>query len=352
MRPNPPVLGRNGRIATRHYAYFNARVYAMRGRLLPADTYARFLQMDIPEIARFLGETEYKKEIEDLGKRYRGVDLVEYALNRNLASTFHGLLKKAQSELRELLALYMRYYDLENITTILRGKFSGVSAEEMREALIPAGSQDLASLHKLIEAPYEDTLEMLRRTGYEFAVEMLPKRPLPEVEDEMRKQYYSSLLEATAGESKSMVLFNRFLRTEIDFLNIVNFLRLKRDDEPQERLLVYMVEGGQLLGMKRLKKLAPMGFEEVLPELEQLPYFRTSTELFSDASASLVWLETAMRKKELEYASKQGRQNPLTVLVVLSYILAKRTEVENIRKIVRGKEGNLPVELVRRQLVA
>ena len=158
MKFLPPGRSRRAKVSSRHYAYFNTRVYAMRGRLLPRDTYNKFLQMGIPEIARFLGETEYKGEIEKLGKRYRGVDLVEYALNLNLASTFHGLLEKAQSELKELIKLYMGYYDLENITTILRGKLSNISAEEVQEALIPAGSLETTKLNQLIEADYDETL--------------------------------------------------------------------------------------------------------------------------------------------------------------------------------------------------
>jgi V/A-type H+-transporting ATPase subunit C len=343
---------RRAKISTRHFAYFNTRVYAMRGRLLPRDTYNKFLQMDIPEIARFLGETEYKSEIEQLGKRYRGVDLVEYALNLNLADTFHGLLEKAQTELKVLIKLYMGYYDLENITTILRGKLSNITDEEVQEALIPAGSLETAKLNQLIEADYDETLDMLRKMGYHDAVEMLVERPLPEVEDMMRRRYYEDLLEATEGGNKSMQMFNYFMRTEIDFVNLINFLRLKRDNEAPDIIMKYMVEGGIYLRMDKLFKLAEMSFDEMIKEIELLSYFRESPGALVDASESLVGLEAVLLKKQLDYAAREARQNPLSVLVVLSYILAKRVEVDNIRKIVRGKEGELPIELIRRQLVA
>ncbi len=352
MKFTPPGRPRRAKVSTRHYAYFNTRVFAMRGRLLPRDTYNKFLQMEIPEIARFLGETEYKTEIEKLGKRYRGVDLVEYALNLNLASTFHGLIEKAQSELRELITLYMQYYDLENINTILRGKLSNISEEEVLEALIPAGSLEINRLNQLIEADYEETLDMLKRMGYDEAVAMLVGRPLPEVEDMMRRRYFSDLLEATEGGNKSMQLFNHFLRTEIDFVNLINFLRLKRDEEPPDKIMEYMVEGGRLLRVDKLHKLAEMDFDDMIKEVERIAYFRDSPGALTDASESLVGLEAVLLKKQLDYASTQARQNPMSVLVVLSYILAKRMEVDNIRKIVRGKEGELPIELIRRQLVA
>jgi V/A-type H+-transporting ATPase subunit C len=342
---------RPGKVATRHFAYFNARVLAMRGKLLPKETYTKFLQMEIPEIARSLGESEYKTEIEQLGKRYRGVDLVEYSLNRNLAKTFHGLIKKAQGELQELLVDYMRFYDMENVTTILRGKLSGISEEELRESFIPAGALSEAELVQLIEADYDKTLDMLRKLGFAKAVEWLTDRPLPEVEDMLIRDYYSALLEYTAGGSKNMRWFNEFLRMDIDFMNLINFLRLKRDNESPGKVMEYMMDGGALLPLPKLKQLAEMDMDEVLSTVERLHYFRESPGALTGAKDSLTQLEAELLKFELDHSVRVARQNPLSILVVLSYILAKRAEVGNIRIIARGKEGDLPIELIRRQLV-
>lgn len=336
----------------RHYAYLNARVQAMRGRLLPQETYVKLLQMEIPQIARFLGETEYKSEIEQLGKRYRGVDLVEYALNQNLATTLHGLIGKAQYELKDLLELYLRRYDQENITTILRGKLSGVPPEEVREAIIPAGSLRLEQLHALIDASYEDTLELLRRMGRGYIVDLLTDRPLPEVEDMMRRHYFEELLKATEGGGKSNEMLRRFVRTEIDFRNLNNLLRLKRDAESPEHIMEYMIDDGLTLSERHLRSLAAMELPAIVREMGTLQYFRHTMDSLENASDSLVAFEAALTREELRHTSKEARVNPLSILVALSYILAKQVEVDNVRSIVRGKEGGLPVEIIRRMLVA
>jgi V/A-type H+-transporting ATPase subunit C len=338
-------------VATRHFAYFNARVQAMRGKLLPKETYPKFLQMEIPEIARSLGESEYKVEIEQLGKRYRGVDLVEYSLNRNMAKTFHGLIEKAQGELQELLVDYMRYYDMENVTMVLRGKLSGIPEEEIREALVPAGALTEPDFERLITATYDETLELLRKMGFEEAVEWLTDRPLPEVEDLLIRDYYATLLEETSGGSKNMRMFNHFIRIDIDFMNLINFLRLKRDRETPGVIMEYMMDGGLEMPLPKLKVLAEMEMDEILSTVERLPYFRDSPGTLLGAKESLIVLETALKKFQLDHAVRNARQHPLSILVVLSYVLAKRTEVENIRDIVRGKEGELPLELIRQQLV-
>lgn len=342
---------RAAKVATRHFAYFNARVLAMRGKLLPRDTYPKFLQMEIPEIARSLGESEYKVEIEQLGKRFRGVDLVEYSLNRNLAKTFHGLIEKAQGELQELLVDYMRYYDMVNVTTVLRGKLSGIKEEEIREALIPAGALTDADFERFIVATYDETMELLRRMGFGKAVDWLTDRPLPEVEDMLIRDYYSDLIEETSGGSKNMRMFQHFIRIDVDFMNLVNFLRLKRDRETPGVIMEYMMDGGLELPLPKLKELAGMEMDELLAKVERLHYFRESPGTLVGAKQSLVALETSLKKFQLDHAIREARQRPLSILVVLSYMLAKRVEVENIRNIVRGKEGGLPAELIKQQLV-
>src|SRR5438552_18111312 len=76
---------------TGNYPYVTARVRARRAALIPQETYARLLQMEIPEIARFLGEREYKTEMVALGARYSDVNLIERAMWRNLTRTYNDI---------------------------------------------------------------------------------------------------------------------------------------------------------------------------------------------------------------------------------------------------------------------
>ena len=53
-----------------NYAYATARVKAKKSQLLTKDNYPKLLMMDLNEIGRFLGETQYKAEMTELGSRY------------------------------------------------------------------------------------------------------------------------------------------------------------------------------------------------------------------------------------------------------------------------------------------
>jgi V/A-type H+-transporting ATPase subunit C len=79
--------------------YVNARVRARRAALFDSEDYRKLVRMGTGEIARYMEETEYESEMNALGARHSGVDLIEYALNRNLAKHFHDMLSWADGRL-------------------------------------------------------------------------------------------------------------------------------------------------------------------------------------------------------------------------------------------------------------
>src|SRR5687768_5356659 len=80
-RGSMPIIG--NLLQRSNYAYANARVRVRKGKLLPRETYQKLLKMDIPEITRFIEATEYGREIGELSTKFRGIDLLENALNVN-----------------------------------------------------------------------------------------------------------------------------------------------------------------------------------------------------------------------------------------------------------------------------
>ena len=67
------VRGRRGK---GNYAYATARIKSKKSLLLTNDNYPKLLMMDLNEIGRFMGETQYKTEMAELASKYSGVDLI------------------------------------------------------------------------------------------------------------------------------------------------------------------------------------------------------------------------------------------------------------------------------------
>ncbi|RKS84184.1 ATP synthase C subunit, partial [Haloarcula quadrata] len=61
--------------------------------------------------------------------------------------------------------------------------------------------------------------------------------------------------------------------------------------------------------------------------------------------------ERALDAALLEYADRLSNRYPLSVCPVLSYVLAKEREVDNIRAIARGREAGLGPDEIEQELV-
>ena len=66
---------------------------------------------------------------------------------------------------------------------------------------------------------------------------------------------------------------------------------------------------------------------------------------------SLIEFEHALDAALLEYADTLSNRYPLSVCPVLSFVLAKEREVDNVRAIARGREAGLSPEQIEAELV-
>ncbi len=341
--------------------YVNARVRARRAALFDEEDYRKLVRMGTGEIARYMEETEYEAEMNALGARHSGVDLIEYALNENLAKHFHQLLNWAEGQLYTQIANYLRKFDAWNAKTAIRGVYSGASAEEISTDYIRAGEFDNTLLDQMAAAnTVEEVVELLSGTifeeGLEDAYEEFEERDvLVPLENTIDKTFYEHLLD---GIDTQMVdrntpqgLYLDVLQAEIDFRNIRNALRLSRtgtDLDPDE----YYIEGGKLFDEGELRQLVG-SFDEFVEYIRESTYGDELSSALSDLdeAESLIQFEHALDSALLEYSDTLSYTYPISICSALSYIIAKEREIENIRAIARGREVGLSVEEIEEELV-
>ncbi|MDZ7729802.1 MAG: V-type ATPase subunit [Natrialbaceae archaeon] len=157
------------RPAARTPEYVNARVRSRRAALFDEDDYRKLVRMGPSEIARFMEDTEYEAEINALGARHSGVDLIEYALNRNLAKHFHDLLAMVRRRASyDQIARYLRKFDAWNVKTVIRGVYTDADSEAIRDRPDPGrrvrrracsiGSSTPRSIEEVVERARGTTL--------------------------------------------------------------------------------------------------------------------------------------------------------------------------------------------------
>ena len=337
-----------GKSQTVKYAYIVARVRAMKSKLIPKEMYPKFLNMEIPEITRFIGESEYKKDVDELGKKYRGTDLVEHALNQNLALTYRKLIEISQNEANYIITEYLRSWDIWNIKTILRGKFSGATDEEILDDVVSAGELKYRDITEIVKiGTVEGIIAALEKTPYYPALQGY-KGDLAEIENALDKRYYSKRLES--GVNAGNEFFLKFLRTEIDLKNLKILFRMKRAGMERDDILKLLIPGGMELKEADLSRLASLPFPEFVRALEDYSYWSAIADISTELT-SLINIETRFDKYAVVYASRISYYYPLSILPILDYILSKKIEVDNLRIIVRGKETKLPEDIIKAHLV-
>ena len=343
-----------------NYPYVCARVKAKKSFLLNRDAYHRMLGMDLAEIGRYLGETQYRDEMTSLSSRYSGATLIEIGISQNLAKTYTDVISFAGGHLKTLVAEYLHRWDIYNIKTIIRGKMTLASAEEIKEILIPAGSLKPELINQLIQASTnEEIVETLRKQTVVYVDDELLRNALSTsklaaLEDALDKEYYSSLLKSIKETTVAEKRLSDFVRREIDIANLRVLFKLKAEGASGESIGQYFVPGGMEFKSDRLAKLATAdSMKEIIDEIRQTSYSEyilSELEEFEEKK-DISSLLRALDKALIEISDKFSQLYPLSVLPVLDYVLRKKTEVDNIRIIARGKESGLDPELIKRLLV-
>ena len=154
------------------YAYVNARIKAMKGRLLDQSLLEQLINKpDIDSLIAELEKTTYREELEKAGVLYSGINRIEVAIRKDLVKTFRMILNLIKGDDTETyLAIVLHRWDVQNIKTILRGKKIQESPSEILECMIPAGELDEAALTELVKQPdVKAVIDLLATWGMVYA---------------------------------------------------------------------------------------------------------------------------------------------------------------------------------------
>ncbi|MFB6190750.1 MAG: V-type ATPase subunit [Candidatus Nanohaloarchaea archaeon] len=322
------------------YPYMYARVSAKRAKLLDTSDYDNLVKMQPNEIARNLEEGEYRDEINELGARYDGVELVELALNRNLSNMLSDLRKIAPQELADVITVYLRRYDLTSIKRLLRWKKSDRDVE-IQDLLLPAGELDLKELEELAELEFEEIVESINfpDSDVNYQDYIGGRTELRKIEGLIDKAYYDEL-EMLAERVKSDK-FRQFIYKELEHQNLSTSMRLKKYGYSYDEIQEYLVarNGSSLV--------EEVGRAEDVEEAIEIVGSKRGVK-----GDRLEDIEHELEVQRLEKALTMLHTEPLGITSILGYIVAKIIEVKNLRMLIRAKQTGIQnLETIRNNLV-
>ena len=340
------------------YPYTYVRTAVMKSLLFKKEDYHKMLKMGFSEIAKFMQESHYKNEINALATEYSGADLLELALNRNLAESFKKLIKISPYELSLLIREYAKRKDIEDIKTIVRGKFTNANEKLVLNSITAAGTLNFDFLVSLLKKEtIEEVLKNNKLVDFDLLKDGLKdlneKNNLVSIENALDKYYYAHLIQFSKILPKEGALFRDFLQKEVEVLNILTLLRLKKVKFGKEIVKNFIIPSGRLSDSKIMSIAEVDDLDELSRALEKTEYknvIAKGIEKFKK-NGSLIMLETELYKYLLKQSILLLHQNPLSIDVILGYMFAKDIEVRNLKIIVKGKQLGLSEEFIESQLV-
>ena len=136
------------------YEYGNARVRAMRARLLSRHTLEGFVaRYDVEQMVSLLAQSDYGADIAVAMTRFAGAECVEEAARSNLGRTGSAIRSFYESTAGSLVRLLLSRYDRQNVIAALRGVATRSGPDETAKAWLPAGVIGEPLLRELASQP-------------------------------------------------------------------------------------------------------------------------------------------------------------------------------------------------------
>lgn len=349
------------------YGFANARVKALKATLLSASALDELIKVStIDAMVELLQRTDYRSDLLAHSMEYSGSQLIELAAGSN----FVRLVDKVRSftpkgDLAAVKAL-LRKWDLMNLRTIVNAKRLDKSYEEIKPFIFPVGDLTAQDFEKIAKADKEQIFNEIRKTA--LGEEMLSAstalfsrhmwdtfrnalknlntfKQVETILDVYTYLFMDKGLSEVGG--KDVVHIRRLLKKEIDAKNILIIERLKTHGFPREKIENYLIKGGT---MSRTFIGSLMDAKD-LSTAVTLAKSKFRKLVLKEGAVTLSDLEIAMEKALAAQKTIAFHQSVLSIGAILGFLLLKEEELNNLRKIAKGKEYGIPEREIKDMLV-
>jgi V/A-type H+-transporting ATPase subunit C len=349
------------------YGYSNARVKAMKGLLLKTSQLDEMIKVStVQGMVELLHKTGYKNELAAASVDYSGSALVELAASRNFAKIVRKLVKLTPKEEQNVLRALLIRWDLLNLKSIMHAKRLKKTYEEVRPYLFDVGGLNEEDFKRIMKADEANIMRELRRTelgermlsigtanlslrmkeSFTNALRSLDRfLQMETIIDAYIYLFMDHALSEIGGSEVNQI--RELLKMEIDAKNVLIIERLKKHNTSKEKIVNSLLKGGKLSDPMIQKLIDAKDLQAVVSVIK--PKFR-QLELKSE-KLKLTDLEIALEKSIAAQKLIAFHTTVLSAGVIIGFLLLKEEEINNIRKIAKCKEFNVPESEVHEMLV-
>jgi vacuolar-type H+-ATPase subunit C/Vma6 len=358
--------------------YTIIRVGVMRTKLFTPAHYHQFMHMGIAEMIQRMQESDYAEEISAYTLSERDPGALAHVLTQNLARTMEKLRRICDENARRVVDIFAMREDFDNLRSILRGMRAGFPPQRISVHLRATGILDdaawtgilarCASPDELLDALAMSPHAHINRAGAVLASifagaqkdaqgthasdedarpDSAPRGfldiPLARWEHALERAYDTILLDFIEEFGGESVGFDEFFVEEIDGRNILTLFKLTREGVPGDEIMRYLspIPGRMdALGLAFYERaLKRTSVADLFLAFQKTPYATVMREASKEytSTGSLSVLEILLARRLLRQSMTLLHRHPLSVDVILGFLIAKRMEIRNLNCILRAK---------------
>lgn len=318
-----------------------ARIRVLETKLLDKSKLDRMIDASSAEDAlKILGETDYSNHISNVSRPEEYENLLSAELLR-----LYELMYSLSPE-RNIIDIMSIKYDYHNLKVAIKGKLLN---KDLGNLLIPVGLINKDRLNAIFESENYKELTSFMVEGVEKAFSSFEESKDPQEIDIILDSFMYKEIIHRAEEIGDKFLINYF-KMLIDLTNIKTLLRVKKQNKGR-RFMEQVLIGGGTISVKDLVSFETESSDGIANKLSYTSYekiIRLGLESYG-SNGNLSYFEKLSDNYIMDYI-KKAKYISFGLEPLVSYIMAKETEIKAIRIIMVGKLNSIAPEIIRERL--
>lgn len=353
------------------YGYSSTRVRARKALILQKAFFEDLLnQRTLDGISAMLERTYYKDiltspRIAEYSKTRSPSEVLEFASEIHYKDVVNKVRSFTPDDGLPVVNMLMRKWDILNLRTIISSRRTGRSWEDIFPYLVSAGELSVPQLKQLASCEPEKLYvrirstrvgrELLSHSGSEvrgtelegmFLRAVKSAQTLGQLQVLLDAGYYNYLQQGIVSSDRDVSWIRATVSKEIDLRNIMAVLRMKQNGASEYPAVApHMIRGGRLTPRDAEALLSAKTKADTLSAIRK--FFRLEQADFESLPVLEVLLQQALARERV----KIFYRNPVSIATIAGFLFIKEEEMNNLRKIVRGKDYNLSPQEIRPMLV-
>ena len=334
------------------YAAISARVRAMYSSLLTPQDFARLSDAsDLPTLITQLKQTAYAPYLESLKEKEFTPQKLDLAIKGRLAASYRSVTQMAPEHARPLLRQLYRYFEIQNLTAILRAVLTDPTWEHVEDVLFPMGDMTVLPAQAMLDSgSVAAAIELLQNTPYYETLSFAMKRYSAEqnlfaLEVALDLYYWRKLwTEAKKMPGQDGVQATKIIGSLMDVNNLMWVIRYKvYHGLSEEEIINYTLPFGYRVRDDDVRAIAagadlPLVVGRVFPGIPDL------NALLENPRHGLPQLEVILGRRLMQQCLSAFIGNPFHIGVPLAFLILGNLEVQDLTVLIEAKSSQMPEE--------